>query len=260
MAAGKFFAIAESKFGLGNPVPQLNFTFYIFWLIPVFVLLTCILLFQNKKAVWPAFILGALVLALVTVYYLFTKTLVDLGIGSNAFRMMKIPAWISLILAVALILNAESPIGWLKRTSWILLGPLFAFGGYIMIQKFVWNQTFSNTNKVKTDYTVNALYLLREFAVNDSAANATYREKIIEVKGRPSEVEVLSDSTGNIRFSDSTGSYIIFSFEKEQFKSLQTIKAGDSVSAKGSCSGSIHSEILGTTSISFKRSTLNKKQ
>lgn len=83
---------------------------------------------------------------------------------------------------------------------------------------------------------------------------------MIEVKGRASRVEVLSDSTGNILFSDSTGSYIIFSFEKEQFNALQAIKAGDSISAKGSCSGSIHSEILGTNSISFKRSTLNKKQ
>jgi hypothetical protein len=225
----------------------------------VLLLLTCILVFQNKKAVWPAFIAGALVLAVVTVYYLFTKTLVDLGIGVNAFRMMKISPWISFILAIGLILNADSPIGWLKRTGWILLGPLFAFGGYIMIQNFVWNQTFSNTNKVKPDFSVNALDLLREFAANDSAANAVYREKMIEVNGRPSEVEVLSDSTGNIRFSDSTGSYIIFSFEKDQYNSLQSIKAGDSVSAKGSCSGSIHSEILGTTSISFKRSTLNKK-
>ena len=40
---------------------------------------------------------------------------------------------------------------------------------------------------------------------------------------------------------------------------LKTIsKTGDIVSIKGTCSGSITSEILGNTSISFKRSALNK--
>ena len=34
------------------------------------------------------------------------------------------------------------------------------------------------------------------------------------------------------------------------------IKAGDVISLKGVCSGSIFSEILGTTSVTFKRATL----
>jgi hypothetical protein len=129
----------------------------------------------------------------------------------------------------------------------------------MLIERTVWNETFSSTKKVKADYSLNATALLREFEANDSAANNKYREKIIEVSGRANTVEQLKDSTVNIKFSDSTGSYLIFSFDNQQYSEVKNIREGDSVIAKGSCSGSIHSEILGTSSISFKRSTLNKK-
>ena len=40
---------------------------------------------------------------------------------------------------------------------------------------------------------------------------------------------------------------------------IQELKEGDPVSLKGSCSGGVLSEILGTESITFKRSSINKK-
>ncbi len=258
LPAGKFFGIAETKFGLGNPFPQLNFTFYIFWLIPVLAAAAMLLSLQNKKNGWFAGIAGALALALVTVFYLFTKALTDLGVGDNVYRMMQLPAWASALFSVLLIATANGPANSLKKTGWILAGPVFAFGGFMIIQQKVWNQTFSDTRTVKADYTVSAMDLIRDFTASDSAANAKYREKILVVNGTLSEVERLADSTTNIKFADSTGSYIIFSFDKDQFVPLEKIKPGDAVSLKGSCSGSIRSGILGTTSISFKRSTLNK--
>jgi len=89
--------------------------------------------------------------------------------------------------------------------------------------------------------------------------NKKYLDKTLVVNGNASAVEVLADSTSTIKFSDSTGSYAIFSLEKNQLDQVKNIKSGDAVSLKGVCSGSIFSEILGTTSISFKRATLNKK-
>ncbi len=255
MPAGNFFSIAESKFGLGNPFPQLNFTFYLFWLIPAMVLLALLLL--NKKTSLPAFIAGTLTLSLITIFFLFTKTLIDLGVGNNIFRMLQLPSYIAAVSAIGFILSVLPGIHWLKKTGWLLLGPVLAFSGYKLGEKYIMSETFITTARATTDYTVNALDLIHEFVAGDSTANAKYREKILVINGNTSQAERLSDSTTNIRFDDSTGSYIIFSFDKEQFDKVKGIKPGDPVSLKGSCSGSIFSEILGTTSISFKRSVIN---
>lgn len=259
MPAGKFFQISDTQFGLANPFPQFNFTFYIFWLIPVLAIVTILLAYRQKPTTWTAFIAAALALSLVTVFFLFTKTLIMLGVGTNVFNMLKIPVYLAAIFAIGLVLTATPAINWLKKAGWLVVGPLFAFLGFMLVENYVWNETYADTDTVKADYTVTAPDLIREFAVNDTAANKKYREKILVVDGIVSQAEHMADSTTNIQFADSTGSYIIFSFDKEQYEKVKTVKTGDLISAKGSCSGSIYSDILGTTSISFKRSTINKK-
>jgi hypothetical protein len=259
LSVGSFFQIAETNFKLGNPFPQFAFTFYVFWLIPLLAILTFIFIWQNKKSALTAFVAGAIALAQITVYYLFTNTLVDLGVGQSAFAMMQPAAFIAAIAAIVFILTSLPLNSWLKKFAWIIIGPVLAFASYKMGEKYVMSETFTNTTDIKADFTVNATDLIREFAVNDTAANYKYREKILVVNGKTTQVERLSDSTTTIQFADATGSYIAFSFEKTQYEEVKEIKAGDEVSLKGSCSGSIFSEILGTTSITFKRSTLNKK-
>lgn len=259
LAAGNFFQISEAHFKLGNPFPQFAFTFYIFWLIPLLVVLTLAFVWQHKKSAFPAFVAGALALSQITVYYLFTHTLVDLGVGQSAMAMMQPAALITITAAVIFILSALPFGNWLKKFAWIIIGPVMAFASYKLGEKYVMAETFTSTNDIKADFTVNANDLIREFISNDTAANNKYREKIIVVNGKTTQVERLSDSTTTIQFADSTGSYIVFSFEKEQYEQVKEIKTGEEVSLKGSCSGSIHSEILGTTAITFKRATLNKK-
>ena len=259
LAAGNFFQLSETNFKLGNPFPQFAFTFYVFWLIPLLVVLTLVFVWQNKKSAFPAFVAGALTLSQITVFYLFTNTLVDLGIGQSAIAMMQPAAFIAAIAAIIFILSAVPFNKGLKKFAWIVIGPVLAFAAYKMGEKFVMSETFTNTTDIKTDYTVNATDLIREFTINDTAANNKYREKILIVNGKTTQVERLSDSTTTIQFADSTGSYIAFSFEKQQYEEVKEIKTGDEVSLKGSCSGSIYSEILGTTAITFKRSTINKK-
>lgn len=260
LPSGTFFHIAETKFNLGNPFPKLNFTFNVFWLIPVLTAATAVLGWLNKRTTWTAFIAGALTLSLLTVFYLFTKTLITLGVGNHVFAMLKIPAYLAAFFAIGMMVTAMPAISWLKRAGWLLAGPVFAFLAFMIIEKKVWSETHESTDKIKADYTVNAPDLIREFLANDSAANKKYMEKIVAVNGAVSQVDQLADSATNIQFADSaTGSYIIFSFDKEQFEKVKNIKAGDTISAKGSCSGSMYSEILGNTSISFKRSTISNQ-
>ena len=85
-----------------------------------------------------------------------------------------------------------------------------------------------------------------------------YTDKIVTVTGRVSAVEA-ADTTVNIKFTDSTtGSYAIFAFQEQHLNEAKTVKPGDSISIKGSCSGGIYSMILGYHSISFKRCALTK--
>jgi hypothetical protein len=259
MPSGAFFQTSESRFGLANPFPRLSFSFLLFWLIPVLALVTAAMAFIKKRTAPFAFMAGALSLALLTVFVLFTGILIDLGVGQNVWSMLKPAAWIHAIAAVGLILSAFPVKTVVPRIAWLLVGPVIAWASFKAGEKYIMGETHTATEQVKADYTLAADQLIGEFLANDTAANKKYLEKVIIVNGNAAAVEVLADSTSTIRFEDSTKSYAIFSFEKTEMERVKKIQAGDAVSLKGVCSGSIFSEILGTTSISFKRATFNTK-
>lgn len=124
----------------------------------------------------------------------------------------------------------------------------------------VMSETHTATEKIKADYTVTADALIQEFISNDTATNKKYMDKVLVVNGTASAIDMLPDSTSTVRFADSTGSYVIFSLEKDQYEKTKLLKQGDAVSLKGVCSGSIFSDILKTTAITFKRATFNSSK
>jgi hypothetical protein len=255
MPTGHFFKTSEALFGLGNPFPKLSFTLAAFWLIPALAILTGAAAILRKKSVPLAFLAGSLSLALLTVFIAFTSGQID----PDIFKLLKPAAYIQAISAIGLILSAFPVKSVIPKIGWLLVGPVIAFIAYKAGEKFIYGETHAATENVKAEYELPADELIREFLANDTAANKKYLEKVIVVNGKAAAVDVQADSTSTIRFADSTGSYAIFSLEKNQFEQVKNIHAGDPVSAKGVCSGSIFSDILGTTSISFKRATLNNK-
>ncbi len=145
---------------------------------------------------------------------------------------------------------------WLKKL--LLAGLILVLAG-AGIYWYVATEKFTATKERKAAYTVNALDFIREFRQDDSAANLKYRDKIITVNGTVSELESPDTSTVNIKFIDTTtGDYAIFAFQEQYLSEAKGVKVGDSVSVKGSCSGSSFSSILEAYFIPFKRSTLNK--
>ena len=101
--------------------------------------------------------------------------------------------------------------------------------------------------------------IIKEYQENNQAANEKNTNKIVALIGTVFEIEATADTTMNIKFIDATsGSYAIFAFQQQYLDEARAIKVGDVVSIKGSCSGGVYSDILEATSISFKRSTLNK--
>lgn len=125
---------------------------------------------------------------------------------------------------------------------------------------YVATEKFSDTKDRKSAFTVNAIDFIREFRQNHDSANRKYSDQIITVRGRVSAVEA-ADTTLNLKFVDSASnnSYVIFAFQQQHLAEAKSVQPGDSVAIKGSCSGGVFSEILEAESISFKRSTLDKK-
>ena len=123
---------------------------------------------------------------------------------------------------------------------------------------YIFTVKFNDTKDEKAEYTVKALDLIKEFKTNDSLANKKYAEKIVTVSGLVTEIES-ADSTLNIKLGDTlTGSYAIFAFQQQHLNEVKSIKKGDSISIKGSCSGGAYSEILESEFITFKRCAINK--
>ena len=259
MPMGGFFSLSEKVGGPENPFPQFSFSFYIFWLIPVLAIMVIALVLLKKKAFPASFGAGALSLSLLSVYFLFSRTLLDFGVGTKVSSMIKAGFYVQALAAIFLIITAFPVKRMVTKLIWLLIGPVFAYGAYMMGEKYIMSETHSATENVKADYTVNSADLIKEFLANDTATNRKYLDKTMVINGNISAIEILADSTSTIRFVDSTGSYAIFSLEKSELPQVKNIKTGDPVSLKGVCSGCIFSEILGTTSISFKRAILNKK-
>jgi len=258
MPAGDFFALSEKKFGLANPFPQLNFTFYIFWLIPAGAIATLLLTVMDKKTAWAAGITGLLSLSLATIYILFTNTLLQLGVGKSLLSSLRFGIYITIIAGAGLILAGIRGNKLLK--AGLLIGaPLVVWISFILVERKVAGEKYDDSANVKSDYTMQGVDLVREFRENDSLANAKYREKIITVMGRVSETELPNDSTVNIKIADSTGSYAIFSFTGNYLEPAKKLNPNDSVVIRGSCSGGIYSDILETETITFKRCALINK-
>lgn len=153
-------------------------------------------------------------------------------------------------------LGKEETMTWKKKIAiGIGVGIVLAGTAYC----YIMNEKFEDTANTQSAYTVNAMELIDAFQAADSTSNATYSEKILTVNGRVSEVEA-ADTTVNIKFiNENTGSYLIFDFQATDVADAKVLQVGDSVSIKGSCSGSIYSQLRKAYMISFKRSTLLKK-
>lgn len=257
MAAGNFFRLSETEFGLANPFPEFGFITSFAWVVPIAGIVTIVLAFLNKKTPLFALLAGILALSLVTIYYLFSNVLGDLGVKQS----LEIGFYITLLGAAGIILAYPSrgARGWLVKVVALVAGPVIMYIGFTATSDYLHNEKFDDTANSSSVYSVNALDLIREFQANDSVANAKYREKILTVNGNISAVELPNDSTVNIKFTDTTGSYAIFPFYGQAAAEAKKLKEGEAVSVKGSCSGGVLSEILGIHSITFERSTLNKK-
>jgi hypothetical protein len=143
------------------------------------------------------------------------------------------------------------------RIFWICLALGLAIGGGVFY--YLVTEEFDDTKNIKASFSTEAHTLINEFDSNDSLANVRYRDQIIDVRGRVTELET-ADSSANLKIVDSIGgSYLIFDFQQQYAFAVKSLQTGDSVLLRASCSGSIFSRLLNTRSIQFKRTSLIQK-
>lgn len=160
-----------------------------------------------------------------------------------------------IVLESMAVANTKKRSPWLKR---LLIAGLLLLVAAAGIFWYVQTRKYGDTKDIKADYEVNATEFIAEFQNDLEKANQKYSDKIITVTGMVSETE-LADTSMNIKFIDmTTGSYAIFAFQKQYLDEAKTVRAGDNVSIKGSCSGGVFSRLRKVTSITFQRCTLDK--
>lgn len=144
-----------------------------------------------------------------------------------------------------------------RYKKWIIaLFVLLVAGGAAIW--YLFSLKYDDTATVKADFTVQAVDFIKEFKQDMNVANKKYSEKIIVVNGTVSAIE-MADTTVNIKMVDTTnGAYIIFAFQQQHLNEAKTMREGEAVSIKGSCSNGAFSSILEAEYITFKRCAVNK--
>ncbi len=123
---------------------------------------------------------------------------------------------------------------------------LFAFiilvvvGGAVAYYQY--NKPVASIENKKPDVTLTANELLSAFEENEAAANQQYGEKIVQVRGRVSEV--VSVEAGHKIFIETENPMSGVICEMEEGQEVSTIKPGDEVTIKGRCTGFLSDVVL----------------
>ena len=90
----------------------------------------------------------------------------------------------------------------------------------------------------KPDYTLPARELYADFEADENAASAKYLDKVVEVSGIVSHVEMNSDSAMNVMLmNDSDMGGVLCTFNNVKKRSSIDVSPGDKVIIRGICSG-----------------------
>lgn len=255
MATGNFFNITETHFAIANPMPGMEVANALFWLVPALCILVLLFVWLRKTYPgWYAAVAGAMLLGLATVMACFTQEVKLFNPNVNLAEALQ-PAWHGSVLCAIILVVWSWKNKMLLKILFLLLPVVGAYTAFEQIKKSQMNQATDKTAGLASDFTLSAQALIQEFVANDSAANKKYTNKILAIDGQIAELNI-SDSTASVSFADSTGSYAIFDFEKEQVPAVKKLAVGDKLRIKALCSGGIFSELLSTETISFKHAII----
>jgi len=132
-----------------------------------------------------------------------------------------------------------------------------AVGFYIYKE---YNRTHKDTAKLKSDYTVTATDLLKEFETNEQASNKKYWDKVLSIEGMVKEIAKDDRGFYAVILGDTaTMSSVRCSIDSMHSNEALTVSRGITITVKGICSGYNADEMLGSDII-LVRSVIDKKK
>lgn len=119
---------------------------------------------------------------------------------------------------------------------------LFIAIGGILAALYLYNKKHTDTSKAKPDYVITATALQKEFEENETTASTKYINKLVEVTGTVVSVKPAENNSVSIALSTGSDlSSVICTFIS---LANPSIKAGDSVTIRGECSGFLMDVLL----------------
>lgn len=125
--------------------------------------------------------------------------------------------------------------------KYILL--IFAIGG--LVGFYMYNKPHKNMTSAEIDVKMNAPQLFEHFEKDESLANQKYLDKVIEVSGLVTAVNVEKDGTTSVTLDTDNSMFgIICQMDNLSKHKRTNFKTGEQVKLKGICTGMLMDVIL----------------
>jgi lysyl-tRNA synthetase class II len=136
----------------------------------------------------------------------------------------------------------------MRKYLWIFILAAIIFFGAIFYGIREFTRTHKSLDNMKPLATLTAGELLNAFSQDESGTTALYADKVIQVTGKVSEIEIdEEDGSVDVYLEDElTEGNIICEMAESSYDKAKALKIGDMVSVKGNCSGYMEDEILGS--------------
>ena len=108
----------------------------------------------------------------------------------------------------------------------------------------MYNKPHINVSNTKSEITLSANTILKDFTTDEAAANAKYLDKIITITGEVLKINTEKNKgTITLKTNDNFGS-ILCHLSKKATLNLNKIKKGQNVTIKGICTGYLMDVII----------------
>lgn len=107
----------------------------------------------------------------------------------------------------------------------------------LVVSFLYYNKPHTNIEKSKSDYSLTAIELIKEYKEQGIEAEKKYAERIIQVQGQIKNISTLKgNSVITLQSSDSESSVICHMLPEENAKVLE-LNSGQEIKVKGKCTG-----------------------
>jgi len=107
----------------------------------------------------------------------------------------------------------------------------------------MYNKPHVNVASEKADITITATNLFADFSNDEEKANATYLDKIVEVKGVIGKIAKEEKVIINLNTGDDFGS-VLCHLSDSSTEKVKDIKEGETIKVKGICTGFLMDVVL----------------